>query len=93
MEPFWGVVLLLVAVATVLVVLLVRKAAMARRSARIEEAMDVLLPDLGQERPKPKRRQPEFVDDTAPAVLSVPPEFDHAEWERPKKPSSQRWLH
>jgi hypothetical protein len=93
MEPFWGFVLLLVAVAAGLVVLLVHKAVRAHRSARIEEAMDVLLPDLGQERPRPKRRLPEFVDDTAPAVLSVPPEFDHPEWERPKKPSSQRWLH
>lgn len=64
----------------------------AKRRQPVDVDLDSMLPE------EPRRRRPEFVDDTAPAVLSVPPELDHPEWEPnwdppTKRPANQRWLH
>jgi hypothetical protein len=94
MELLWGIGLVFVVVATVVAVLIAQRVLRRRKSARTtQEAMDLFLADVGQAGAPPKRRQPEFTEDTAPAVLSVPPELDRPEWERPKQAPTQRWLH
>jgi hypothetical protein len=66
---------------------------------RSRTRVDLMLDDLNAPMPELKRRRGEFVDDTAPAVLSVPPELERPEWERPprdreaKRSAGQGWRH
>jgi hypothetical protein len=93
MQMLWMLGLLFVVVLGVLAWLVAYKQARQRMEARTKEAMDLFLEDLGEVRSARTRTQLEFIDDTAPAVLSVPPELGHPEWERPKRPQAKRWLH
>ena len=95
MQVFWGLGLILAVVAAIVSVRFVWR----QRDGSKHMPVDLVLDDLDSMHPEPKRRRPEFVDDTAPAVLSVPPELEHPEWDSanweppPKRPASQRWLH
>ncbi len=98
MQWSWALGLLLVAVAVAWAAYRLYAVWRDRSSAR-GAPLDLVLDDLDPRLPEPKWRRPEFVDDTAPAVLSVPPELDHPEWDNPsrdrppKRAGSQRWLH
>jgi len=64
---------------------------------RARSKVDLNLDDLEAPVPELKRRRGEFVDDTAPAVLSVPPELERPEWDGPprgragKRSAGQGW--
>ena len=96
MQFFWGLGLILAVVAAIVSVRFMWR---PREAPTHDAPVDLVLDDLDSIPPGPKRRRPEFVDDTAPAVLSVPPELEHPEWDSanweppPKRPASQRWLH
>ena len=88
------------ALGLVLVVIVVAWAALWLYGAwRARSRVDLMLDDLDAPVPEVKRRRGEFVDDTAPAVLSVPPELERPEWERPprdreaKRSAGQGWRH